>query len=259
MRKLTALRYIFTLACGLRLDSGLVRLSGRAIIGANDDEMRRRTPMSLPKSEPLYTEAEYLALERKSEERHEYLDGLIYDMAGESPEHGTICMNLSRIISTQLLGSPCQAWSKDTKVRSGPAPKSRYSTKGLYSYPDLVIVCGTPVFHDEHRDVLLNPQVIIEVLSPTTEGFDRGAKFIRYRTYLESLTDYIVVSQNQPLVERFTRQANGLWLIAAPALDLADTVALTSIGCSLSLRDVYDRIVFPPPEDEDEEPVPASN
>jgi Uma2 family endonuclease len=215
--------------------------------------------MSSLKSEPLYTEAEYLALERESEERHEYLDGLIYDMAGESPEHGDICMNLSRIISTQLLGSSCRAWSKDTKVRSGPIPKSRYSMKGLYSYPDLVIVCGMPVFHDEYRDVLLNPQVIIEVLSPTTEAFDRGEKFLRYRTHLESLTDYVVVAQNRPLVEHYSRQANGQWLIAAPAIDLADTVALTSIGCALSLRDVYDRIVFPAPEDEDEEPAPSTN
>jgi Uma2 family endonuclease len=130
--------------------------------------------------------------------------------------------------------------------------------KGLYSYPDLVIVCGTPVFHDEYRDVLLNPQIIIEVLSPTTEAFDRGEKFLRYRTYLESLTDYVVIAQNQALVEHYTRQTNGQWLIAAPAIDLADTVALTSIGCVLSLRDVYDRIVFPPPEDEGEEPAPAS-
>lgn len=211
--------------------------------------------MSLPKSEPLYTEAEYLALERQSEERHEYLDGLIYDMAGESPGHGTICTNLAIAIGSQLRGSPCQAWLKDTKVRSGPVPKSRYSMKGLYSYPDLVVVCGTPVFHDEYRDVLLNPQVIIEVLSPTTEAFDRGEKFLRYRTYLESLTDYMVIAQNQALVEHYTRQTNGQWLIAAPAIDLADTVALTSIGCVLSLRDVYDRIVFPPSEDEDEEPI----
>lgn len=214
--------------------------------------------MSLPKSEPLYTEAEYLALERQSEERHEYLDGLIYDMAGESPEHGDICMNLSRVISTQLLGSSCRAWSKDTKVRSGPVPKSRYSMKGLYSYPDLVIVCGTPVFHDEYRDVLLNPQVIIEVLSPTTEAFDRSEKFLRYRTHLESLTDYVIVAQDRPLVEHYSRQANGQWLITY-ATDLANTVMLMSAGCARNLRDVYDRIVFPPPEDEVEEPTPPAN
>ena len=133
--------------------------------------------MSLPKSETISTVEEYLVLERESEERHEYLDGLIYLMAGESPEHGDICMNLSRIVSSQLLGSPCRAWSKDTKVRSGPSTESRRSAKGLYSYPDLVIVSGEPKFHDQHRDVLVNPRVIIEVLSQTTEAFDRGAKW----------------------------------------------------------------------------------
>lgn len=207
--------------------------------------------MSLPKSEPLYTEAEYLALERESEERHEYLDGRIYLMAGESPEHGEICMNLSRIISTQLLGKPCRARSKDTKVRSGPVLKAQRSTKGLYSYPDLLVVCGEMQFHDKHRDVLLNPKVIIEVLSPATEAFDRGEKFLRYRTYLESLTDYVVVAQSMALVEHFTRQPNNQWLIAATATELSQSVALTSIDCVLRLNEVYDRIVFPAPADEE--------
>jgi Uma2 family endonuclease len=214
--------------------------------------------MSLPKTETLFTEAEYLALERESEERHEYLDGLIYLMAGESPAHGTICMNLAVIIGSQLRGTSCQAWSKDTKVRSGPASTTRYSMKGMYSYPDLVIVCGTPLFHDERQHVLLNPQVIIEVLSPTTEAFDRSEKFLRYRTHLESLTDYVIVAQDRPLVEHYSRQAKGQWLITY-ATDLANTVMLTSAGCALNLRDLYDRIEFPPPEDEDEEPTPPAN
>ena len=200
--------------------------------------------MSVPRSETPYTEAEYLALERGSEERHEYLDGQIYAMAGESLEHGDICMNLSRIVSTDLLGTSCRALSKDTKVRSGPIPKLRYSTKGLYSFPDLVVVCGEPQFLDEHRDVLLNPKLIIEVLSPTTEAFDRGEKFLRYRTYLDSLTDYVVVAQSMPLVEHFELQ-NGQWVIAATATELSETVVLSSIGCTLRLSEVYDRIVFP--------------
>jgi Uma2 family endonuclease len=206
--------------------------------------------MSVPKTETLYTEAEYLALERESEERHEYLDGQIYLMAGKSLEHGDVCVNLTRIVSTQLLGSPCRALSKDTKVRSGPVPKLRYSTKGLYSFSDLVIVCGEPQFLDEHRDVLINPKVI-EVLSPTTEAFDRGEKFLRYCTYLDSLTDYIVVAQSMPLIEHFARQANGQWVIAATATELADTVVLDSIGCTLRLSDVYDRVVFAHPGDQE--------
>ena len=208
--------------------------------------------MSWPKAETLFTEIEYMALERASDERHEYLDGLIYLMAGESPAHGTTCMNLAMIIATQLRGTPCQAWSKDTKVRSGPLPVTRYSMEGLFSYPDLVVVCGTPVYLDEYQHVLLNPQVIIEVLSPTTEAFDRGKKFERYSTYLESLTDYVIVAQDRPLVEHYSRQANGQWLITY-ATDLADTVTLASVGGRLNLRDVYDRIKFSPPEDEGED------
>jgi Uma2 family endonuclease len=204
---------------------------------------------SMPKTETVYTEDEYLALERASQERHEYLDGQIYAMAGESLEHGDICMNLSRIVSTSLLGSPCRALSKDTKVRSGPIPRPSYSTKGLYSFPDLAVVCGEPQFLDEPRDVLINAKVIIEVLSPATEAFDRGEKFLRYRTYLDSLTDYLVVAQGIPLVEHFARQPNGQWVIAATATELSETVVLSSIGCTLRLSEVYDRIVFPAPSE----------
>lgn len=212
--------------------------------------------MSLPKSELLCTVVEYLARERPSEERHEYLDGLIYAMAGESLEHGDICVNLVRELSSQLRGSPCRVLSKDMKVRSGPVPKTRLKTKGLFSYLDVAVVCGEPQFHDEYRDVLLNPKVIVEVLSPTTEAFDRGEKFVRYRTYLESLADYVVVAQSRPLVEHFARQPNGQWLIAATATELAQSVALTSIDCLLRLSEVYDRIVFPA---SDETPDPPDS
>lgn len=206
---------------------------------------------SVRKPEGLYTEDEYLALERASQERREYLDGQIYLMAGESPAHGTICTNLTIEVGSQLKGTPCRAFSKDTKVRSGPIPKSRYSAQGLYSFPDLVVVCGEPQFLDEHRDVLINPRVIIEVLSPSTEAFDRGEKFERYREHLDSLTDCVVVAQSRPLVEHFARQSNGEWVIAASARDLSGTVALDSVGCTLRLSEVYDRIVFPDPGDEE--------
>lgn len=209
---------------------------------------------SLPRTAILSTVAEYLAKERESEERHEYLDGEIYLMAGESPEHGAICTNSGGQLYSQLRGGPCQVFFKDMKVYSGPIPASRYYTKGLYSFPDLVVVCGEPQFLDEHRDVLVNPRVIIEVLSPSTEAFDRGEKFLRYRRHLESLTDYVVVAQNRPLVEHFERQTNGQWVIAATATDLSDSVALTSIGCTLGLRDIYDRIVLPEPAEEKQAP-----
>ena len=201
--------------------------------------------MRLQQAHLYFTVEEYLALERASEERHAYLDGQIYAMAGESPEHSDICANLAGILYLQLRGTPCRVWSKDTKVRSGPIPQTRRIFKGLFSYPDLVIVCGEPQFHDAYRDVLFNPTVIIEVLSPNTEAFDRGEKFRRYRIFNPSLSDYVLVAQDQPLIEHFVRQEQGQWLLAASVSDLSGSVSLASIQCTLPLTNVYDRIVFP--------------
>ena len=198
--------------------------------------------MSLPQSQITVSIEEYLARERESEERHEFLDGQIYEMAGENPRHGAICTNLTRIVSTQLLGTPCQAFSKDTKVRSGPeAPQS---TKGLFSYPDLVVVCGEIKFHDQPQHVIINPTVIIEVLSPNTEAFDRGVKWLRYQTWLPTLVHYVMVSQNQPQIEHYSREANGEWRYSR-VNQIEGSVTLASIGCTLKLAEVYDRVVFP--------------
>jgi Uma2 family endonuclease len=141
------------------------------------------------RAQSIYTIEEYLRLERASEERHYYIDGHIYAMAGESLSHSRICINLAAEVRTQLKGKPCEALSPNMKVRSGPAIK-RDSKAGLFSYADLVVICGEPRFHDEHQDALLNPTAIFEVLSTTTEAFDRGDKFLRYRTWNETLTDY---------------------------------------------------------------------
>lgn len=208
--------------------------------------------MSLPQTHVEHTVAEYLALEREAEERHEFLDGQIFAMAGESPEHGAICINLSRIISTSLLGTPCQAFSKNVKVRSGPIPKTRRATKGLYSYPDLLVVCGELKFHDKHRDVLLNPSVVIEVLSPTTEGFDRGEKWLRYQMWLPELSDFLLVSQANPLVEHYHRRKGGEW-IYTPVRGPEKSVHLYSVDCTLRLAEVYDRVVFPVDEESEAE------
>ena len=199
--------------------------------------------MASRRSEPLYSIEEYLALERASEERHEYIDGYIYAMAGESGEHGDISMNLSIIVGTQLLGAPCRARSKDTKVLSGPMPIRPRSKQGLFSYPDLVVICGEPQYHDEHTDVILNPAVIIEVLSKSTESFDRGAKFHRYQAWNPTLTDYLLVSQTAPIIEHFSRQPDGSWSYKIYQ-GLDRSVAIESIGCELRLADVYDRINF---------------
>lgn len=199
--------------------------------------------MALPKSQIRFTVEQYLKIERQFDERLYYLDGEIYSMVGESPNHGTISTNLIMIVASQLKGSRCQAWSKDFKVRSGPSTDPAKSTKGLYSFPDLVVFCGEPQFHDEHRDVLINPTVVIEVLSPSTEAFDRGEKFLRYQNWNPTLTDYLLVSQTQHIIEHYTRQDDGSWSYFCYQ-ELANTLTIKSIECSLNLAEVYDRIDF---------------
>jgi Uma2 family endonuclease len=202
--------------------------------------------MAAPQRQRFFTVEEYLARERAAEERHEYIDGEIRAMAGESLEHGRISTNLMVELGSQLRGSPCEVVSKDMKVRSSASPKTktRRPPKDFFSYPDFVIFCGAPVFHDSFRDVLLNPQVIIEVLSDSTEAFDRGEKFIRYRTYNDTLTDYILVSQKRPFIEHFVRQPDGKWLMSATS-GLSDSLHIAALGCELKLADVYDRVEFP--------------
>jgi Uma2 family endonuclease len=191
----------------------------------------------------LVTVDEYLTRERASEDRHEYLDGEIIAMAGESPDHGDISVNLVALIAAQLKGTPCRARTKDTKVRSGPIPMSGRGTRCLFSYPDLVVICGEVEYHDAHGDVILNPTTIIEVLSPSTEAFDRGEKFTRYQTHNPSLTDYLLVSQDRPQVEHFSRHTEDRWWYRRHA-GLAAEVAVPNIRCTLRLADVYDRVTF---------------
>src|SRR5216683_888870 len=188
-----------------------------------------------------FTVEEYLAFERASDERHEYLDGVIYAMAGsaspqamagESEDHGTICTNLGGVLFAQLRGTPCRAFSKDTKVRCGPYRS--HTREGLYAYPDLVVVCGPSQYHDQARDVLLNPTVIVEVLSPSTEAIDRGDKLYRYRRWLPTLMDYLLVAQDRPLIDHYHRQEDGAWALHAME-GLQAEVHLETIGCRVPL------------------------
>jgi Uma2 family endonuclease len=195
------------------------------------------------------TVEEYLRAERAASERHVYLDGRVWAMAGESLSHGRVCTNLTGMFYLQLLGKRCEPLSKDTKVRSGPAgPWPTRSTKGLYSYPDVVVVCGEPEFLDERQDVLTNPTVIVEVLSPSTEAFDRGAKFERLRLWNSTLTDYILVSQDRPLVEHFTRLPDESWRMTEHRRSDAARI-VGGIGVRLPLAEVYGRVQFPPDDD----------
>lgn len=196
---------------------------------------------------PLFTVDQYLAIERASEDRHEYVDGVIYDMAGESLAHGLISANVVGTLFNQLKGTPCFALTKDSKIRSGPQSKARVGTKGMFSYPDILVVCGEPEYFDSHRDVILNPKVIIEILSPSTETFDRGEKCERYQTWNPTLTDYVIISQDEPCVEIFSRKKKGNW--SFERFSGVDAVApLPAIRCELPLRDVYDRVRFPSEE-----------
>ncbi len=202
--------------------------------------------MATPIPQPLFTEEEYLTFEREADERSEYLDGLIYAMAGESPSHGAISMNLARLVGNNLVGTPCQGFIKDTKVRSGPLPHNPRQTKGLFSYPDLVVVCGPLQHLDEYRDVLINPSIIIEVLSESTEKKDRVIKFQRYKKYLPSLLVYVLVAQDQPLIEVFHRESADAetWQYFF-ADELTATIRIPVIDCILNLVEVYDRVSFP--------------
>jgi len=200
-------------------------------------------PVRVPKPLPRYTVDEYLALERAAFERHIYLDGEIIAMADESEVHGDISVNLVTTLSVQLKGKPCRVRTKDTKVRSGPVPESGKGRKGLLSYPDIAVVCGEREFHDAHKDIILNPKVIVEVLSDSTEAFDRGEKFQRYQAHNLSLQDYLLVSQNKPRIEHYQRQADGSWRYQViSGLDMS--VSIVSIDCTLKLNDVYDRVEF---------------
>ena len=209
--------------------------------------------MALPEPRVRYTVEQYLELERKAGERHEFLDGQIYEMSGESLAHSQIGANFSGELHAQLRGRPCQVLSPNMKVRSGRYIKGQRNTKGLFSYADVTVVCGQPLFHDEHQDVLLNPTVIVEVLSPSTESFDRGEKFRRYGDWIDSLTDYILVWQSRPRIEHLGRQPAGKWLLTiADGMEAA--IRLDSIDCELRLREIYDRVEFPLEEDWIEEP-----
>lgn len=194
------------------------------------------------KTEKLFTPEDYLDFEREADSRHEFLDGKIFAMAGESLSHSRVCINISGEVRNKLKGKSCEALSPNMKVRT--------TTASLFSYPDLTIVCGEPLFHDRKKDVLVNPKVIFEVLSPSTAEYDRTTKFQRYRMGNETLTDYVLVSQDYAFVEHFVKQESGNWLYQSYA-EIDDILNIESIDCELSLREIYDRVELKSlPEDE---------
>ncbi|HLM58022.1 MAG TPA: Uma2 family endonuclease [Pyrinomonadaceae bacterium] len=180
------------------------------------------------------TPDEYLATQRLSEDRAEYLDGVVYPMTGATINHIRIVANLTTELVIQLRGRKGDVLPTDMKVRLADSQK--------FFYPDVVVVGGEPQFHDGRRDVILNPIIIVEVLSPSTEAFDRGAKFQAYQT-LESLKEYVLVEQDKPVVEQYVRRADGKWDYKAYH-GLEASLTLPSIECTLNLSAVYDKVEF---------------
>ncbi|MFN7930612.1 MAG: Uma2 family endonuclease [Blastocatellia bacterium] len=200
--------------------------------------------MALPQEKIYYSPEEYLRMERASDIRREYINGYVYAMAGESPNHGRIKMDAATAINIRLRGNRCETFTSDMKVR----------TPGLniFGYPDVLVVCGKLVFHDQFKDVILNPKVIIEVLSPSTEAHDRGEKFASYRQ-LESLTDYLLIAQDKIHTEHFVRHGK-FWMLSEEK-ELTASVYLESIACQLTLQDIYARVEFPVTESPSESPA----
>lgn len=188
-------------------------------------------------AKPRFSEAEYLRMERAAETRNEFYRGEIFAMTGASRGHSHISVNLVRELGNQLRKRPCQLFAADMRVR--------VNATGLYTYPDLAVACAQPQFLDDTLDTLTNPPLIIEILSPSTESYDRGAKFGHYRQ-IDSLQLYVLVSQDRVLIETFSRNGE-TWLYQAWESPDA-VVPLAVIDCTLRLSDCYEKVEFAPPE-----------
>jgi Uma2 family endonuclease len=196
--------------------------------------------MTVPERRPRrFSPEEYLILERSADAKSEWIDGEIFAMGGGSPDHATIQANIYGELYRQLKGSNCRFYGSDMKVRSLVPPQPGC---GLFTYPDATVVCGAPIFHDTESDVLVNPMVIFEVLSPATEKYDRGEKRTRYQS-IASLTDCVLVAQKEPRIEHWVRNADETWGVSKLE-HLGETLVLPSISCSIALSDIYDRISF---------------
>ncbi len=185
-----------------------------------------------PKTVSLISETEYFELERNSEIKHEYYQGEIFAMAGASEKHNVIVSNVIISLGVQLKKKPCRVYPGDMRLK--------IEETGLYTYPDVMVACGERKFGDEKLDTLLNPDVIIEVLSDSTETYDRGDKFLNYRL-LDSLKEYVMISQNYRKIEKYSVNEYGKWVLTETD-DENHVIFLESIGCELKLAEVYDKV-----------------
>ena len=184
---------------------------------------------------PYISPQEYLDQERSATDKSEYLAGTIYAMSGASEAHNLISLGVAGELRTQFKGRPCKVYPSDMKVL--------VSNTGLYTYPDVTALCGEAHFHDRHKDVLLNPLVIFEVLSPSTEAYDRGKKFSHYQQ-ITTLTDYVLITQDRMHLERYERQADGAWRYTSHE-NSEENIYFAALECALRLADIYDKVTFP--------------
>jgi len=178
------------------------------------------------------TPEEYLVRERQAETKSEYLAGQTLLMGGASRRHVLIVTNVVGELRRQLKGRPCLLFSTDLRLRVTPT--------GLFTYPDVMVVCGEATYVDQEADTLTNPTLIVEVLSASTQDYDRGRKFEHYRS-LASLQEYLLVAQAKVHVEHFQKQPDGRWVLAETSRR-DDVVRLPSIGCDLALTEIYDKV-----------------
>ena len=187
---------------------------------------------TLPKT--YLTEQEYLALDRASEGKSEYFDGQMVAMSGSLP-HARIGGNLLRAFGAALRSGPCEPFNNDLRLYIAGCKS--------YFYPDMMVFSGEPRLVPGADDMVDNPVLVAEVLSPSTESYDRGAKFVRYRA-IDSLRDYMLVSQAEPFVELYSRGADGRWVLS-DAIGLDAVLRIDNLGCSIPLAGIYDRVAFP--------------
>ncbi len=181
---------------------------------------------------PLLTEAEYLARERKADFRSEFYRGEMFAMAGATREHNLIAANINRALGNQLAQRPCEVYQSDMKVR--------ISATGLFTYPDVVVACGSPVFADDKRDVLLNPTVLVEVLSESTAAYDCGPKALHYR-HLESLREFLLIDSHVAAAEHYVREDAESWRVRGVE-GLEAVLNLSCIDCQLPLAEAYAKV-----------------
>jgi len=190
---------------------------------------------TVPHQRP-FTVREYLEREERSPTKHEFYQGEIFAMAGASIRHNVIAGNVFAILHALLKGTGCRPYSSDQRIK--------IETAGLFTYADICVICGDVQRAADDSHSAANPRVIVEVLSDSTEAYDRGEKFRLYRQ-LDSLQEYVLVSQIQPRIDKFVRYEDGAWLMS-PVDSLEESVELKSIGCRLRLAEIYDGVKFGP-------------